>query len=71
MKADLVEMKIKSLEEQLRVLRYEVEMLKKQKDRNRKNPKSFAELRGIWKGERPFTEEEIENAKIRVKDFPE
>ena len=30
----------------------------------------FAKMRGVWKGKVHFTEEEIEAAKIRVKDFP-
>lgn len=69
MKDDLIELKIKDIESQLRDLRREV--LAKKKKPSRKRVGSFAGLRGIWKEKVHFTEEGIKAAKIRVKEIPE
>jgi hypothetical protein len=55
---------------ELRRVSREVEMLRKKLNRLARDDKesvSLADLRGVWKGAN-FTEEEIEAAKIRVKE---
>jgi len=55
--------KLTSAEQELRRMQIR---LKKQVTRGRKRP--FAELRGLWKGSRAITEEDIKKAEIRCSD---
>ena len=68
MKDDLIGMKIKGIEEQLRVLRRQLEK-QRSDQKTPEQKKGLAGLEGIWRGELDITDEDIEAAKIKVKDF--
>ncbi|HEY8767622.1 MAG TPA: hypothetical protein VIP09_10270 [Dehalococcoidia bacterium] len=66
---DLLKAKIASIERQLEIAKRDLTRL--EKGGNGETPgkkRSFAELRGIWKGTH-FTEEEIDAVKIRSRDL--
>jgi hypothetical protein len=56
-------LRIKELEEELRVLRQRLSEPTKSK-----RPARFADLYGIWKGKSDFTYAEIKEAEIRLQD---
>ncbi len=63
----LLKMELARIERELEALKARIEKFER-KDGRDEMP--FAKMRGAWKGAN-FTEEEIDAAKIRVKDFPE
>lgn len=63
----LLKMELARIERELEALKARIEKFER-KDGQDEMP--FAKMRGAWKGAN-FTEEEIDAAKIRVKDFPE
>lgn len=67
---DSIDLKIRNLEDRLNIIHQELELLKAKKKIFKGKPRTLIDLKGIWKGKGNFSEEEIEAAKIRVKDFP-
>ena len=64
---DLLRAELARIERELEAVRSKIEKLEKE---GVEEPRPFARLRGVWKGKVHFTQEEIDAAKIRVKDFP-
>lgn len=60
-----IDAQVRSLEEELKALKTLVEHTSKDK----KGTKTFASLKGIWKGKVHFTMDEIKNAEIQVKEL--
>jgi len=63
MAENLMAVKIKSIEEQLRGLRQQLSQGRK----GRRKPKNFTELEGIWRGKVHFTDDEIEQVKFKIR----
>ena len=61
-----IKLELRSIRAQLEVIEAELSKLDNEESQD---SKTFAQLRGIWKGAN-FTDEEIEAAKYRVKEFP-
>jgi hypothetical protein len=57
-------LRIKELEEELRMLRQRLS----RPSGGKKKPAAFGDLYGIWKGKSDFTYREIKEAEIRLKD---
>ncbi len=55
-------MRIKELEEELRVLRQRLS------ERRSRRPVRFSDLYGIWKGKSHFSYQEIKESEMRLKD---
>lgn len=60
-----IDAQVRSLEEELKALKTLVEHAPKVK----KGTKTFASLKGIWKGKVHFTMGEIKEAEIKTKEF--
>ncbi|OGW02435.1 MAG: hypothetical protein A2889_01155 [Nitrospinae bacterium RIFCSPLOWO2_01_FULL_39_10] len=60
-----IDAQVRSLEEELKALKTLVEHTSKGKKRT----KTFASLKGIWKGKVHFTMDEIKQAEIKTKEF--
>ena len=64
-KANSINAQVRSIEEELKAVKTLIGL--SSKDKNKK--KTFAALKGIWKGKVHFTEEEIKEAEIKIKGF--
>lgn len=60
-----IKAQVRSLEEELKVLKISIEHAPKSKEK----VKTFTSLRGIWKGKVHFTMKEIKDAEIKIKGF--
>ena len=63
MKESSIRSRLNAIEEQIKVLKAEMEAKPPRKAKRR-----FGELYGIWKGKSQFTYEEIKEAEIKLKD---
>ncbi|OGL46331.1 MAG: hypothetical protein A2W05_11810 [Candidatus Schekmanbacteria bacterium RBG_16_38_10] len=64
--------KVKSIDAHVRSIEEELKALKtlvKHYPRGKKERKTFASLKGIWKGKIHFTMDEIKEAEIKIKGF--
>lgn len=64
-KVNSINARVRSLEEELKAVKTLIAISSKEK----KEKKTFASLRGIWKGRVHFTEKEIKDAEISSKEF--